>query len=216
MTTLTKLEIVRQLQSGRLTITPLIDPDSQIGRVSVDLRMGNTAALVRGAGLSHIDPAEIADLHRKGDFLRERDRRRKLERLSVPFGEPLVLHTGSLILVPTLEWVQLPPDLMGIVTARSSWAREGLSIATAVFIDPCYSGIITLELANLGQIPIKLYPGTRIAQIAFERISAEPDAHCDDSRRSNFNRACEPENGDIVGDDINFLPTPEDKRREQG
>ncbi|MDM4772870.1 dCTP deaminase [Solimonas sp. SE-A11] len=205
MTALTKAELIKELNSGKLVVTPMIDPLAQIGRVSIDLRMGNTAAMVRGAGLSHVDPAKYAKDRDSGDFSREQHRRRKLEKLSVPFGEPIVLHAGTLILVPTFEWVQLPPHLMGVVTARSCWAREGLSIATAVFIDPCYNGIITLELANLGQVPIKIYPGMRIAQIALYRAE-NPQKKCDPHCQSQFYGSFEPDSGDIVKHDIDFLP----------
>jgi dCTP deaminase len=70
----------------------------------------------------------------------------------------LLLHPGAFALVPILEWVRRPWDLRGMVMARSTWAREGLSVATATLIEPGYEGTVTLALANLGQIPISLSP----------------------------------------------------------
>ena len=105
--------------------------------------------------------------------------------------------------MPTLEWIKLPANLQGIVTARSSWAREGLSIATASLIHPGYKGVVTLELANLGQIPLSLYPGLRIAQIAFYTLTE--DAAPEDMG-SRFDMAFEPVEGNVALGDEAFLP----------
>lgn len=204
MTVLSRKAIQDEIARQRLVVTPILDPKKQIGNVSIDLRMGTSAALIRGSDLSHIDPALY--LARDG-YPGEKGRRRKLERMSVPFGDRLTLHAGSLILISTLEWVSLPPHLKGVVTARSSWAREGLNIATATFIDPCYNGIITLELANLSQVPVALYPGMRIAQIAFIRIDGiDPNARCGEVAERKFNLSFEPNSGDITKDDEPFIP----------
>jgi dCTP deaminase len=203
---LSKKEIIARIAKGDLIVSPILDPDTQIGTVSIDLRFGTTAAIVRGSDLSHIDPRSYARASKDNSYVLEQGKRRKLEKVSVPFGHPLLLHAGSLILVPTLEWVQLPKDIKGVVTARSSWAREGLSIATATFINPCYNGIITLELANLGQIPIALYPGMRLAQLAFYTIDADSSTECDKAKLSQFNLSCEPEAGDITKGDTPFIP----------
>jgi dCTP deaminase len=93
---------------------------------------------------------------------------------------------------------------MGSVTARSTWAREGLNIATATLIEPNYEGIVTLELANFGQIPITLYPGLRIAQIAFAEVKGET-RRVDDSQ---FKLSFEPKQGEIAKNDGAFIPRP--------
>jgi dCTP deaminase len=131
--------------------------------------------MARARGSSHVDPALDKSEKSQSPYLAEMRRQQKHERFELPFGAELLLHPGALALVPTLEWVTVPQTLIGEVTARSTWAREGLSIATATLIEPGYKGIVTLELANLGQIPIALYPGLMIAQIAFsEVLGAEP------------------------------------------
>jgi dCTP deaminase len=133
----------------------------------------------------------------------EIERQQKHERYEIPFKTRFLLHPGSLALVPTLEWIRLPADLLGTVTARSTWAREGLSIATATLIEPCYHGIVTLELSNLGQIPIALYAGLRLAQIALVTVDG-------DTRRPNpsqFALSFEPTQGTIASkDDFPFIP----------
>jgi dCTP deaminase len=203
-----------RIAAGELVISPIIDSKTQIGSASIDLRLGTTAALIRGSDLSHVDPKEyVAADDAAGDYVLEQGKRRKLEHVSVPFGHPFMLHAGNLILVPTLEWVKLPNDLIGVVTARSSWAREGLSIATATFINPCYKGIITLELANFGQIPVVLYPGMRLAQIALHQVDPEFAEPCDLAPASQFNLSYEPEPGDITKGDRPFIPRVDRMRR---
>ena len=159
--------------------------------------------MVRARGSSHVDPSARKATTSKRDLRAvEVDKKQKHERYEIPFGTRLLLHPGSLALAPTLEWIRLPADLMGTVTARSTWAREGLSIATATLIEPNYEGIATLELANLGQIPIALYPGLRIAQIAIATVEG-------DATRANegqFGGSFEPDQGDIARDDDLFIP----------
>jgi dCTP deaminase len=140
----------------------------------------------------------------KKDHASEIRFQQKHERHELPFGTRLLLHPGALVLVPTLEWVTLPRDIMGAVTARSTWAREGLSIATATLIEPGYEGTVTLELANLGEIPIALYPGLEIAQIAFATAIGKTDRPADDPQ---FNGSFEPTQGKIAKpSEFPFLP----------
>lgn len=128
----------------------------------------------------------------------------KHERYELKFKTPFLLHPGTLALVPTLEWVSLPQDLVGTVTARSTWAREGLSIATATMIEPGYQGIVTLELANLGEIPIALYPGLELAQIAFFDVVGDTTR----PNKGQFDLSFEPQQGNIAKpSEYPFLPT---------
>lgn len=206
MSVLSKADILARIATGELVIAPILKPEIQFGRASVDLRLGTMASIVRGSGLSHVDPKSYISRKTTEEHVLEQGRRRKLEHVSVPFGLPIILHAGSLILVPTLEWVKLPRDLTGVVTARSSWAREGLSIATATFINPCYNGIITLELSNLGQVPIVLYPGMRPAQIALHHINVEHAESCTTGTASQFDLSFESLAGDITKNDEDFIP----------
>jgi dCTP deaminase len=201
MAVLSTRDVLRLMRRGALYLSPILDPKEQIGPVSIDLRLGHVALFVRASGLSHVDPRNYLQ-EEQDDQLRERSRRQKFSRFEFMFEQPLLLHPGSLTLVPTLEWIQLPKNVKGVVTARSSWAREGLNIATANFINPGYNGIITLELSNLGQIPIALYPGVRIAQIAFYQI--ESPAALD--KGSQFNLSFEPRGGEIAKGDEAFIP----------
>jgi dCTP deaminase len=207
MTILGREELLAQLTDGSLVVSPILSSE-QIGAASIDLRMGNVVLMVRARGSSHVDPAAAttpkAAKHKSKTISQdiEVDRQQKHERYEIPFETKFLLHPGSLALVPTLEWLRLPPDVLGTVTARSTWAREGLSIATATLIEPRYEGIATLELANLGQIPIALYPGLRIAQIAFARVRGETKRPI----RGQFSLSFEPRQGNIAQHDDAFIP----------
>jgi dCTP deaminase len=203
MAILARSEIVKRLNDQTLFISPILSA-AQIGAASVDLRLGNIALMARARGSSHVDPAlakKSANSTSGHDV--EIERQHKHERHEVPFGTKFLLHPGSLVLMPTLEWMQLPGDLHASVTARSTWAREGLSIATATFIEPNYQGIVTLELANLGDIPIALYPGLRVAQMAFATVEGSAARQGSPQFKMSF----EPKQGKIADkDDFPFIP----------
>jgi dCTP deaminase len=204
MAVLSRNAIKGKIASGDLVVSPILS-DAQIGGSSIDLRMGTIALISKAGAQSHVNPTSYRDDHNKTDSHdRVQEKKQKHERYDIPFKESYLLHPGSLALVPTLEWVCLPLNLQGLVTARSSWAREGLNIATATLINPGYRGIITLELANFGEIPIKLYPGLRLAQIAFSEL-AIIEEQGDKIADSQFSMSFEPIAGDIVGDDWPFV-----------
>jgi dCTP deaminase len=145
----------------RLFITPLLD-DEQVGPASVDLRLGSEFFLLersRGAG---IDPSK--DGQQKVDELHET--------VKVPLGKRLWLHPGQFVLGSTFEYFRLPADAGAYVLARSSWGRIGLLVATAIMVQPGYTGTLTLELVNEGDSPIALYPGLRVAQLAIHKLES--------------------------------------------
>jgi dCTP deaminase len=204
MTILGRSELIRSLREQHLVVSPILSY-RQIGAASIDLRMGNVVLMVRARGSSHVDPAALIVKNSKRHSQNiELHRQQKHERYEIPFDERFLLHPGSVALVPTLEWLKLPPDLMGTVTARSTWAREGLNIATATLIEPNYEGIATLELSNLGRIPISLYPGLRIAQIAFVQVKGRTKRP--DTNKAQFSLSFEPRQGNISRYDEPFIP----------
>jgi dCTP deaminase len=83
----------------------------------------------------------------------------------VPFGKSFILHPKYFVLGVTLEWIRLPKDIAGYVIGKSSWGRLGLIIATAVGVHPGFAGCLTLELSNVGELPIELKPGMQICQL---------------------------------------------------
>lgn len=140
----------------RLVVSPILEPDIQIGDGSIDVRLGNYFIVTKTARIGSIQPFDPAMPARMGSFQ---------EVLYVPFTRPVWIHPGTFVLGGTFEYIRLPSNLCATVTARSSWARLGLNIATAVAIHPGFYGCLTLELVNNGNTPVAAYPGSRIGQL---------------------------------------------------
>ena len=150
-------DIRTEIESGRVKLDPyepeLIQPSS------IDVRLDRYFRVFENHRYPHIDPAvEQPDLTRLVEAEGE---------------DPFVLHPGEFVLGSTLEVVSLPDDLAARVEGKSSLGRLGLlTHATAGFVDPGFSGHVTLELANVATLPIKLYPGMKIGQLCFFRLSS--------------------------------------------
>ena len=98
------------------------------------------------------------------------------ELVEVKEGEPFILHPGEFVLGSTLERVALPDDLVARLEGKSSLGRLGLLIhSTAGYVDPGWDGYLTLELSNVANLPITIYPGMKIGQISFFRLSTPAD-----------------------------------------
>jgi dCTP deaminase len=146
------------LAAGQIVIDPM--DESQIQPASVDVRLGDTFLVFRRHTASDIDPWKTPlDL---------------MERLQVAEGEPFILHPGEFVLGTTLERLTLPDHIVARIEGKSSLGRLGLLIhATAGFVDPGWKdGQITLELSNVAPLPIRLWPGMKIAQFSFMRMDA--------------------------------------------
>lgn len=151
----------------RLMISPLLDPDEQIGPGTVDLRLGTEFLEFNRSGQGILDVL-------RGDEATIRNSAYE-RRTVVPLGEGLALHPGQFILGSTLEFLSMPSDIIGQVVSRSSWGRLGLLVATAVVVQPGFKGILTLELVNTGGVPIILRPGSRVAQIQLWKANESTD-----------------------------------------
>lgn len=147
------------LESGHIVITPLEDPEIQIQPCSVDLRLGNRFVVFKHALKPFIDP--LVD-----------DATEYTEAYEVPDGQAFILHPGEFVLGTTKERVEVPNDLVAKVDGRSSIGRLAILIhATAGFIDPGFRGVITLELSNVGKMPVALHANMRVCQISFEQMT---------------------------------------------
>jgi dCTP deaminase len=105
-----------------------------------------------------------------------------------------ILHPGEFALGTTEERVRMPADLVGVVDGRSSIGRLAVVVhATAGFIDPGFEGQITLELSNIGSIPVKLYPGMRIAQIVLHVMSSPAERPYGEARGSQYSNQTGPQ-----------------------
>lgn len=150
-------DIRAEIEDGRLGIDPF--DDSLIQPSSVDVRLDNLFRVFNNTRYTHIDPAERQD---------------ELTTLVEPkVDEPFVLHPGEFVLGATLERCTLPDDLAGRLEGKSSLGRLGLlTHSTAGFIDPGFSGHITLELSNVANLPITLWPGMKIGQLCLLRLTS--------------------------------------------
>ncbi len=151
--------------ADRLVISPLLDMEKQVkaGTASVDVRLGQRFHVPLRAKLSQLDL--LSETHQI-DLLKYKDD------TFVPIGDYFVLHPGQFVLGETLEWVHLPKNLVAFVIGKSTWGRDGLIIATAIGVHPNFSGILTLEISNVGEIPIYLYPGLAIAQLFLASVQS--------------------------------------------
>lgn len=162
------------LERGEIVIEPVHDLALQIQPCSVDLRLGPTFALFRQSSTPLIDP----DIHQASDFT---------ETIEIKDGESFVLHPGEFVLASTVERVVIPDNLLAKVDGRSSLGRLAILIhATAGFVDPGFRGTITLELSNVGKLPVALRPGMRICQISFEQLSSTCERPYGASRGSKY------------------------------
>lgn len=154
---LSDADIRARLRSGRVVLEPC--DESMVQPSSVDVRLDKYFRLFDNHRYPVIDPAqEQPDLTRL---------------VEVTGDEAFVLHPGEFVLASTLEHVTLPDDLAARLEGKSSLGRLGLlTHSTAGFIDPGFSGHVTLELSNVATLPISLWPGMKIGQLCFFQLSS--------------------------------------------
>ena len=150
-------DIRDELKTGRIGLDPF-EPE-MIQPSSIDVRLDKYFRLFDNHKYPFIDPAQD-----------QPDLTRLVE---VESGEPFVLHPGEFVLGSTYEGVTLPDDVAARLEGKSSLGRLGLlTHSTAGFIDPGFSGHVTLELSNVATLPITLWPGMKIGQLCFFRLSS--------------------------------------------
>ena len=157
MSVLSDRDIRASLQAGRVRIDPY-DP-SCLQPSSVDLHLDREFRVFRNNRYPYIDVRQPQpDL---------------TELMSIGDEEPFILHPGEFVLGQTLEWVELPDDLVARLEGKSSLGRLGLLIhSTAGYVDPGWKGNLTLELSDVANLPIALYFGMKIGQISFFRMTS--------------------------------------------
>ena len=150
-------DIRAEIEAGRVGCEPF--HEAMIQPSSVDVRLDKYFRVFENHKYSVIDPSiEQADLTR--EVIAEGD-------------EPFILHPGEFVLASTYEVITLPDDIAGRLEGKSSLGRLGLlTHSTAGFIDPGFSGHITLELSNVANLPVKLFPGMKIGQLCLIKLSS--------------------------------------------
>ena len=155
-------DILAALESGRIRISPSPDLATQLGSVSVDFRLGNTFMVFEHSRFSYIDPRNPQSI---GEAMRT---------IVVEDDEHFMMQPGDFALASTKEVLELPNDLLGRLEGRSSIARLGITVhSTAAVFEPGWIGTATMELSNLGRMPVALYPGMRICAFSFETLTSE-------------------------------------------
>lgn len=154
-------------ESGELGIEPLLDPQNQIGEVSIDLRLGYDFLVSVFTRNPTIDLAE-PNVIRKSIGTHFQSTRRDL-------GDTFVLYPNQVVIGTTLEYISLPNNVSMEVNPRSSYSRLGLHANS--FTQPGYRGCSSLELINLGNIPVKLLIGSRILQARFFEHATSSNYH---------------------------------------
>jgi dCTP deaminase len=150
-------DLIDELKAGSLLLEPF-DP-TLVQPSSIDVRLDRFFRVFNNHLYTHIDPAQQQD-----------DLTAMVE---VADGQPFVLHPGEFVLASTLEIITLGDQLAGRLEGKSSLGRLGLlTHSTAGFIDPGFSGHVTLELSNVANLPIMLWPGMKIGQLCIFRLSS--------------------------------------------
>jgi dCTP deaminase len=153
-------DIRAALEAGTVRIDPYDPQDLQPS--SVDLHLDRSFRVFRNNRYPYIDVRQ-----KQPDLT---------EMLTIADDEPFILHPGEFVLGQTLEWTELPNDLVARLEGKSSLGRLGLLIhSTAGYVDPGWKGNLTLELSNVANLPIALYPGMKIGQISFLRMTTPAD-----------------------------------------
>ena len=150
-------DIKAEIDAGRVGLEPY--EEGMIQPSSIDVRLDRWFRVFENHRYPHIDPAE-----EQPELTRE---------VQPQAGEPFILHPGEFVLASTYEVITLPDDIAGRLEGKSSLGRLGLlTHSTAGFIDPGFSGHVTLELSNVANLPIMLYPGMKIGQLCLFRLSS--------------------------------------------
>lgn len=163
-------DIKTELEQGRIQLDPL--DMAAVQPASVDIRVDRYFRLFDNHKYSVIDPAQD-----------QPDLTRLVE---VDPGEAFVLHPGEFVLGATFEQVTLPNDIAARLEGKSSLGRLGLlTHSTAGFIDPGFSGHVTLELSNMATLPITIWPGMKIGQLCFFRLTSETERPYGDTQNQS-------------------------------
>lgn len=186
MAILSDKTIKEYLEEGKIVIDSLKD-EQQIQPSSVDMRLGDEFKVFKVIRKPYIDPKDEDDI---AEYM---------ESSTVPEGESFIIHPNEFALATTQEYVKVPDDLVARVEGRSSMGRLGVTMhVTAGYVDPGFEGRITLEISNIGAMPVALYPGQRVCQLVFETMTTPaelPYGH--PKRNSKYMKQLKPESSRV-------------------
>jgi dCTP deaminase len=170
-------DIKAQIKDGRIAVTsPLDDHEKNIHASSMDFRLGKFFKLYEHSKVPVLDPVKMNSF----------EGLTKMIEITEP-ETPFIVHPGEFVLGVTLEKVKLPDDIVARVEGRSSLGRLGIIVhSTAGFIDAGFEGTITLEITNINRMPVALYPGMRVCQLAFETMTSPAEVPYNMKKSSKY------------------------------
>ncbi|NPA38520.1 MAG: dCTP deaminase [Candidatus Nanohaloarchaeota archaeon] len=189
MSILSDKDIKERIKKGEIVIEPLENLEKSLGPSSLDLRLGNKFRVFKHAHVDIIDPKNYHDeLIREYEIKNGRIKIKEHTYTTLYISdEPFIIHPGEFILASTYEKVKIPADITARLEGRSSLGRLGLLVhVTAGYIDPGFEGHITLELGNVGKLPLKLYPGMRVCQLVFEEMTSPSETPYNKRKNSKY------------------------------
>lgn len=184
-------DIKAQINMGRIEVTsPVGDHEKNIHASSMDLRLGKYFKVYEHTKHPVLDPLKMDSFQGLT----------KMVTIADP-NEPFIVHPGDFVLGVTLEKVKLPDDIVARVEGRSSLGRLGIIIhSTAGFVDAGFEGTITLEITNINRIPVALYPGMRVCQLAFETMSSPAEIPYNMKKSSKYQGQIMPQESKLTID----------------
>lgn len=175
-------DIVKFIKQGKIKITPPPDLSTQLGSCSIDFRLGNTFLIFEHSKHPYIDLRGSVDINEL------------MRKIVVPDNEPFIIQPGDFVLAATKETLELSDDILARLEGRSSLGRLGIIVhSTSGIFDPGWVGAATMELGNLGRMPVALYPGMRICAFTFEQLSSPAKNPYRKKKGSKYAGQVEPE-----------------------
>ncbi|PJC37159.1 dCTP deaminase [Candidatus Peregrinibacteria bacterium CG_4_9_14_0_2_um_filter_53_11] len=159
---LSDVDIRKKIETGDITLDSADNGHhNNINASSVDIRLGKSFKIYNHTHLAILDPLNLETFHQATKLI------------EVDEGDAFIVQPGEFVLGVTMETIGIGDDLVARVEGRSSLGRLGIIIhSTAGFVDAGFKGTITLEITNINRMPVALYPGMRVCQLAFEEMSS--------------------------------------------
>jgi dCTP deaminase len=168
-------DIKKAIEEGRIQINPKPDYNVQLDACMIDLHLADYFRVFKHSKHAYVDLKSKVDVDEV------------MEDVLVKKGEPFIMQPGDFALANTVESLKISDDLVGRVEGRSSLGRLGIIVhGTASIFHPGWDGIPTLELGNLGTMPIALYPGMRICAFTFEELSSPAETPYNKKKNNKY------------------------------
>ena len=183
-------DIKKKIQEGQITVDCKDQKHlDHIHCSSMDMRLGKYFKVYKHAQIAVLDPKNPSGI------------KNMTELIEIEEGKPFIVQPGEFVLGVTEEAVGLPDDLVARVEGRSSLGRLGIIVhSTAGFIDAGFKGTITLEITNINRLPVALYPGMRVCQLAFELMTSKAEVPYHRKASSKYQNQKLPEESRIIID----------------